>query len=128
MADNSSNVAIIALFLIAILVGSAALAIIFSDDFTLPGQGNVGPTPTPTPVPERADLRIIAMPYIAATDIENTCELLGGEWTYDEDFVGCTGVNVSDCSTAAAVSGMLQCEEVGGTWYCGENGLWCKYN
>ncbi|MCK5022836.1 MAG: hypothetical protein KAS04_01550 [Candidatus Aenigmarchaeota archaeon] len=82
---------------------------------------------TSTQEQDDADLRIIMLPYIVATDIEDNCVALNGTWHYDDDYTGCQGVPVSDCDNALAVTAMVQCLEVGAEWTCGDDGIYCKY-
>lgn len=139
-SDSDNTLGILGVIALIAIIAIVGLILIFPSNFALPEMGAVNgnetpiatstPTPaaSPTAIAEQADLRIVALPYIAASDIENTCTLLGGTWHYDADFIGCTGIPVTTCTTAVALSGMAQCLEVDAEWYCGSEGVWCKYN
>ena len=76
---------------------------------------------------EKADLRLIALPYLTATNVDTTCVTMGGTWIETEYNVGCVGVGPANCNTAAAIAAQTQCIGVHATWYCGVDGIWCKY-
>lgn len=72
------------------------------------------------------DLRLVALPYLVATDIQSTCVALGGTWHEEADFVGCEGIGPADCNTALVTSAMTQCIGAGGNWTCGPDGVYCS--
>ena len=99
---------------------------IFNIDISGLSQGNPYKYVDGTVI-EKADLRLIALPYLAATDVDTTCVAMGGTWIETEYDVGCVGVGPANCNTAAAIAAQTQCIGVHATWYCGLDGIWCKY-
>lgn len=84
-------------------------------------------------IEERADLSQLALPYLATTDAQATCSLLGGTFVNSEDQVGCfdttTEINVSStCSSATWLAASIQCDAVNAETICEENNIGCFYS
>ena len=129
--DNKfGTFSIVAVIAIVAMIG---IMVAFPANFGLSETGSVtgdvdtDTDTTSTQEQDEADLRIIMLPYIVATDIEDTCTALNGTWHYDDDYTGCQGVPVTDCDNALAVTAMIQCLEVGAEWTCGDDGIYCKH-
>jgi len=78
-------------------------------------------------VVEKADIRLVAMPYLAATDVKAACTAMNGTWTETADNVGCSGVGPTDCTVPAILSAQTQCIGVHANWYCASDGIYCRY-
>lgn len=91
-------------------------------------DGGSNPTNTlpTTSTSTQVDLRGIALPYLAATDVQTTCETLGGIWHWESNWIGCEGIGSFDCSQALAVAASSQCSAVGADWTCNLNNIYCK--
>lgn len=104
------------------LVGGAAILIVLLLLLGVP----LGPLS----VSDRADLRLIAMPYIESSGIKDACLASGAAWHEDSDFVGCVGIGPNSCSSDIVLSGQAQCIGAGADFYCetGTQGfVYCKY-
>lgn len=84
----------------------------------------------PLSIGERADLRLIAMPYVESSGIKDACLATGAAWHEDPDFVGCVGIGPNSCSSDIVLSGQAQCIGAGADFYCetGTQGfIYCRY-
>lgn len=72
------------------------------------------------------DLRLVALPYLTTTDVQEICIEVGGVWHNEANFVGCEGYGPTYCNTPLVTSAMTQCLGAGGNWTCGHNGIYCS--
>ena len=72
------------------------------------------------------DLRLVALPYITTTDVQEVCIEAGATWRNEANFVGCDGFGPADCNTPLVTSAMTQCIGAGGNWTCGPDGVYCS--
>jgi len=77
----------------------------------------------------KTNLCNLFQPIIIAGDTVNQCNLNGGDWRCDADYIGCADmVNpVVDCSGAAVQYSMYQCQSVGGQYVCNPTNAYCYY-
>ena len=84
----------------------------------------------PLSVGDRADLRLIAQPYLESSGLKDMCLASGAAWTETSDYVGCDGMGPNSCSSPIVISGQTQCIGAGANFLC-ETGiqghLICKY-
>lgn len=84
----------------------------------------------PLSVGDRADLRLIAQPYLESSGLKDMCLASGASWHEDADFVGCVGMGPNSCTTSIVLGGQTQCIGSGADWHCqtGIQGhIYCKY-
>ena len=77
-------------------------------------------------IESEVDLRLVALPYLSASDVQEVCIEVGGIWHNEADFVGCEGYGPVYCNTPLATSAMTQCIGAGGNWTCGPDGVYCS--
>jgi len=124
MAESNTPIVVFGIIVLAV-IGIGALVVL-----------NIVPVPgvdSPYQIEEgkivkesQVDLRLVAIPYLASSDIQGVCVEVGGTWHNEADFVGCEGYGPIDCTTPLAMSAMTQCIGAGGNWTCGPEGVYCK--
>lgn len=84
----------------------------------------------PLSIGDRADLRLIAQPYLESSGLKDACLASGAAWTETADYVGCDGMGPNSCSSPIVIAGQTQCIGAGAEFLCetGVQGhLICKY-
>lgn len=110
------------------IFGALVLFLIVQGGLALPGASAQQPDEPAAPAADnRADLRAIAAPWVAATNITSLCSYYLGVWHNEATWVGCEGVGALDCTTAAVQAASTQCEGTGATWTCSPTNIYCKY-
>lgn len=79
----------------------------------------------PNPVVVTSDLRLVAAPYLVASDIDTYCVALGGTWRFEHDFVGCQGVGSADCSQPIIQAALSQCIGANANFVCSATNIYC---
>lgn len=84
----------------------------------------------PLSIGDRADLRLIALPYLESTNIKDDCLASGASWHETTDLVGCDGIGPNSCQSDIVLSGQAQCIATGASWFCQtgpQGGIYCRY-
>ena len=124
MAESNTPIVVLGIIVLAIIVVGA---LIIFNIVPIPGVDSPYQIEEGKIVKEsQVDLRLIAIPYLASSDVQEVCIESGGIWHNEADFVGCEGYGPMDCATAIATSAMTQCIGAGGNWTCGPEGVYCS--
>lgn len=75
----------------------------------------------------QTDLCDFFQPIVIKGDLYAQCGLLGGTFTCQDDYVGCSGATGLDCSGAGYYLVSYECNNLGATYYCDTHTAYCGY-